>query len=217
MKSLNHVRSHLYFEDYTEKSGDEYVHDIMDVRMESIPCIKWDLAYDQIAMTNFMNVFTAQYNSITDIITDKLRNETSIDIKFYNTYGRSINYFIGDEATTLNTLNLRIAFDMWFIGSTDALIVIPEIKQFIKERIETIAENGTNIIHVSNLMREIEHNFSYVDHIRFRGFNEYDTTYQSIILKYPNIDDMTKEERRKYVPELLVIDTDDIIITEYTM
>lgn len=215
IKPLNNVRSHLYFEDYTQKVDDEYVHDIMDVRMESIPFIKWDLAYDPDTMTSFMKVFTSQYDNITSIINNKLRNETSIDIKFYNTYGRSTNYFIGEDSESLNTLNLRITFDMWFVAGTDMSTVIPEIKQFIKEKIETISDNGTNIIHISNLMREIEHNFSYVDHIRFRGFNDYDTKYQSIILKHTDIDDMEKEARRKYVPELLVIDSDDIIINEY--
>lgn len=218
IKPLNHVRSHLYFEDYTAKNEDgSYVHDIMDVRMESIPFIKWDLAYDSDTMSSFMKVFNAQYENITSIITDRLRNETSIDVKFYNTYGRSTNYFIGEDAESLNTLNLRVTFDMWFVPGTDTLTTVPEIKQFIKDRIETISDNGTNVIHISNLMREIEHNFTYVDHIRFRGFNDYDTKYQSIILKHTDIDDMSKEDRRKYVPELLVIDLDDIIINEYDM
>ena len=78
-----------------------------------------------------------------------------------------------------------------------------------------ISENGTNQIHISNLMREIEHNYSYVDHIRFKGFNDYSTYYQSIKLKHTDIDDLGKEERRKYVPELLVIDLDDITINEF--
>jgi hypothetical protein len=104
---------------------------------------------------------------------------------------------------------------MWFTLGTDKSTVVPEIKQFIKEKIETLSDNGTNQLHISNLMRDIEQSFSYVDHIRFRGFNDYDTSYQSIVLKYTDIDDMTKEERRKYVPEILVIDIDDINITEY--
>jgi hypothetical protein len=164
-----------------------------------------------------MTTFTAQYENINNIINDRLRNETSIDVKLYNTYGRSTNYYIGDEEMLLNTLNLRVAFDIWFVAGTDTLTVVPEINRFIKERIETISENGTNQIHISNLMREIEDNFSYIDHMRFRGFNDYSTDYQSIKLKYTDINEMTKEERRKYVPELLVIDINDITITEYIL
>jgi hypothetical protein len=187
----------------------------MDVRMESLPFIKWDLANNPTAMTTFMNVFTSQYENIVSIINNKLRNETSIDIKFYNTYGKSTNYYFDEETDPLDTLNLKIAFDMWFVAGTDTLTAIPEIKQFIKEKIETITDNGSNIIHISNLMREIEYNFNYVDHIRFKGFNDKDTKYQSIILNHTDIDSLDKESRRKYVPELLTIDSDNIVITEY--
>lgn len=216
IKPLNHVRSALYFEDHTKvKEDGSYVHDIMDVRMESLPFVRWNLAYNTDSMSAFMSIFESQYDNIRNIISSRLRNETSIDLKFYNTYGRSVNYFVGDEEELLNTHNLRISFDMFFVAGTDTLSAIPEIKQFIKERIETISDNGTNQIHVSNLMREIEHKFTYVDHIRFKGFNNYNTDYQSIRLQYNDIDDMSKEERRKYVPELLVIDLNDIVITEY--
>ena len=188
----------------------------MDVRMESVPFIKWSYAFNDVSMSSLMNTFTSQYININSIINNKLRNETSIDVKFYNTYGKSNNYYIGDTTDVkLNTLNLRIEFDMWFVSGTDTLSAIQSIKQFIKEKIETITDSGTNQIHMSNLIREIEYTFSYVDHIRFRGFNEYSPMAQSIKLIHTNIDDLDKESRRKYVPELLVIDLDDIVINEY--
>ena len=215
IKPMNHVRSALYFEDYTMKQGDVYLHDILDVRMESVPFVKWDLGYNDESMATFMTSFTTQYENINNIINNRLRNETSIDVKLYNTYGKSTNYYVGDSDELLNSLNLTVAFDMWFVSGTDIITVVPEVKRFIKEKIETISDNGTNQIHVSNLMREIEHNFSYIDHIRFKGFNNYSTDYQSIKLIHTDINEMTKEERRKYVPELLVIDLDNITINEY--
>ena len=216
IKPLANVRSALYFEDYTAKKDESYIHDIMDVRIESVPFIKWTYAYDSTSMASFMSTFTTHYENISNIINNKLRNETSIDVKFYNTYGRSNNYYIGDDETKLlNTLNLRVEFDMWFVAGTDTVDAVNEIKQFIKDKIETISENGTNQIHISNLMRNIEHTFSYVDHIRFNGFNDYSTQYQSIKLKHTDIDELSKEDRRKYVPELLVIDLDDIIINPF--
>ena len=218
IKPLNYVRSNLYFEDFTSvdsKTG-EYNYDIMDVRMDSIPFLKWSFGFEPANMKEFMHQFNTHYVNISDIINTRLRNETSIDFKLYNTYGRSTNYYIGDNDTELlDTLNLRVSFDVWFTNGTDTLTAVPEIKQFIKSKIETISETGTNQIHISNLMREIETAYSYVDHMRFKGFNDYDTTYQSIKLRYTDINDMSKEERRKYVPELLVIDLDDITITEY--
>ena len=162
-----------------------------------------------------MNSFLAQYNTLTEIIHTQLRNETSIDVKFYNTYGRSRDFRIGEELELLSTVNLSITFDMWFVPGTDTLNVKNEVKEFIKQEIETINSSGMNNLYISNLLRKIENQFAYVDHIRFKGINHYDTTYQAIKNYVEDLDDLTVEERRYYVPELLVIDLDDIIINDY--
>ena len=216
IKPLNNVRSNLYFEDYMSVTNGKFDHDIMDIRIDSIPVVSWNIAYEEDNLSYFMNSFMAQCKSIKDIIDHRLRNETTIDVKFYNTYGKSMNYYIGDGEEYLDMLNLHIVFDMWFVSGTDLLEAVPSVKRFIKEKIETVNEYGSNQLHISNLMREIEHTFSYVDHIRFRGINDYSTLYQSVKLRYQDLNDMSKEERRKYIPEFLVADLNDIIINEYT-
>ena len=217
IQPLNQVRSNLYFEDYLQQDEDgNFIYDIMDVRMESVPFIRWSTALDEDKFNYFINTFVNQYENIDTTVKTYLRNETAIDMKLYNTYGRSDNYFIvGDEEEPLNVLNLRIKFDMWFVSGTNVLERVPAVKRFIKEKIESINEYGLNQLHISNLMREIEMNFPEVHHIRFRGINNYDTNYQSIKLIYTDLDDMGREERRKYVPELLVCEFDDIIINDY--
>ena len=68
-----------------------------------------------------------------DIIDTRLRNETGLDIKFYNTYGRSKNFIIGEGLDVLDTVNLRLSFDMWFVDGTDLVNAIPEVKRYIKK------------------------------------------------------------------------------------
>jgi hypothetical protein len=217
VKPLNNCRANLYFEDYAKIDPEDgsFIHDIMDVRMESIPFVRWNLAYDEENLTYFMNAFSAQYEAIKNIIFERLRNETVIDVKLYNTYGRSKNYYIGDTTEILNRLNLKIAMDVWFVSGTDVLAAVPEVQRFIKSEIETLNDSGTNRLHVSNLLRKLELAYAYIDHIRFISINGYDSSYQSIILQYQDLDDMTKEERRAYIPEMLVVDMDDIIINDY--
>ncbi len=72
-----------------------------------------------------------------------------------------------------------------------------------------------NNLFISNLMRKIENRYSYVDHIKFKSINKYDSTYQAVKNYATDLNDLTVEERRFYVPELLVCDEDDIIITEF--
>ena len=61
-------------------------------------------------------------------------------------------------------------------------------------------------------MREIETTYSYVDHIRFVKINNYDTDVQSLVLVFPTLEDMDKDTRRSYVPELITCDLNDIHI-----
>ena len=223
IRPLNNVRSNLYFEDCTEETSDstpsnrKYVHDINDVRIESVPFIKYDIAFDDDLMGYLMTTFRNQYDYIDTTIKNRLRNETIIDAKFYNTYGRSTNYYaskdlINDTVILLDTLNISITFDMWFVQGTDLENAIMEVKMYIKNRIESINNEGTNILHISNLMREIETNYSYVDHIRFVKINNYETDVQSLVLVFPTLEDMDKDTRRSYVPELITCDLNDIHI-----
>ena len=213
----------LYSEDFTEKVTNsasydtEYVHDINDIRIENVPFIKYDIAFNDDLMGYLMTTFMNQYNYIDSTIKNKLRNETIIDAKFYNTYGRSNNYyaskdFVNDSVILLDTLNISISFDMWFVKGTDLDNAINEVKMYIKNKIESINNDGTNILHISNLMREIETTYSYVDHIRFIKINNYITDVQSLVLVYPTLDDMDKNTRRSHVPELITCDLNDIHI-----
>jgi len=163
----------------------------------------------------FLNCFSYYYRWIVNIINNRLRNVTAIDVKWYNTYGKSKNYGIGDNDEILNTVNLKIRFDMWFVPGTDRDGMVPKIKQYIKDQIERLNDKGVNYVHVSNLMRKVETNFACVDHIRFLNINNYPTKYQSVKVIHEDVNDLEKRERMMYVPEMLTVDTENIIINEY--
>ena len=224
LKPLNNVRVNLDFKDYTmvqtvtDEDGNEhkeFVYDIMDVTMNSLPFLRWSMIKDIENLKYFMSSFLAQYNTLVDIIDTKLRGETSIDVKFYNTYGKSRNFVVGENDEKLNTVNLYLSFDMWFVSGTDLLSAIPEVKEYIKKEVETINTANLNNLYISNLMRKIELKFAYVDHIIFNSINAYDSTYQAVKNCVTDINQLTVEERRTYVPELLVVDVDDIEINDY--
>lgn len=183
--------------------------------MNSLPFLRWSMIKDIENLKYFMSSFLAQYNTLVDIIDTKLRGETSIDVKFYNTYGKSRNFVVGENDEKLNTVNLYLSFDMWFVSGTDLLSAIPEVKEYIKKEVETINTANLNNLYISNLMRKIELKFAYVDHIIFNSINAYDSTYQAVKNCVTDINQLTVEERRTYVPELLVVDVNDIEINDY--
>lgn len=225
MKPLNNVRSTLEFKDYTltetvvdpddQSETVSYIYDIMDMDMLSLPFLRWSIIKDTENLSYFMSSFMSQYNNLIDIINTSLRGQTSIDVKFYNTYGMSKNFSIGETSELLSTVNLSLSFDIWFITGTDLLSAIPEIKEFIKTEVETINVSGMNSLYISNLMRKIESTYAYVDHIRFNSINGKPSTYQAVKNNTVDLSELTVEERRLYVPELLVIDTADITINDY--
>ena len=87
-----------------------------------------------------------------------------------------------------------------------------ELKTYIKNYIETINSDGTNSLYISNLITSIENDFSYVHHLKFEGLNNYDTTYQSIKNVAISLSSLSKTARRFFVPELLVINKNNIFL-----
>lgn len=221
LKSLNNVRVQFTFEDYTEAYTDPdtgetvYAHDIMDAKMYNLPFIKYDIALDESLIENFMNTFILQYEFLDEIVNERLRNITSLDAKLYNSYGRSRYFYVGEDKEILDTVNLSIEFDVYYVTGTDILWANDQLKEFIKNDIETINNNGQNNLYVSNLMRKIETNFGYVDHIRFVRINNYDTTYQAVRTFAEDLNLLSVNQRRTYVPEFLNIDKEDIILNDY--
>ena len=169
----------------------------------------------------FIRTYTAQYAHLENIV-EYLLTSTHLDVKFYNTYGKSENFIIGDEVDgeeIIDTVNISIRYYIWVNANTDKVKAESDIKQFIKDYIEQINTDGTNSFYNSNLIRSLENNFSYIHHIKFIGINDYkdgndyDTKYQSIKNVTVDLDVLTKEERIRYVPEILVANINNIHIT----
>ena len=220
IKPLNSVRTYMKFEDYTEATQDSsgnihFTHDILDVILNSISFLRASIAMDEDSVDYFMEAFMNNYNYLDDIIHNRLRNATNIDVKMVNTYGRSRNFIIGENEEQLDTNILSLIFDVWFVDGTDIVTSVPEDKDFIKQTIETNNSMCMNNHNISNLMRKVETTFGYVDHIRFVGINKYDSTYQAVKNNVTDLNDLTVEERRYYVPEVLTCDVENIIINEY--
>lgn len=221
IEPLNMVRGIIEYQDYY-KTGI----DALDCILYDMPMLKWSIiTYKDEGMEvtdpllsddigkfyYFMDQFKKSYDFLNAAKLD-LRNCTNIDIKFYNTYGKSNNFVIGDNNTYIDTNNISIYFDVWVIANTDLIAARDELKDYIKSYIESINSDGTNDLYISNLIRSIEETFAYVHHLKFKHINTYDTTYQSIKNTAISLDDLSKDERRHFVPELLVINKNNINI-----
>lgn len=210
IKPMNMIKSELTYKDPQIEGNQSGDCQISSIPFMGIECIEDDERFEY-----FISTFADQYNHLEDTV-DYLQTSTHIDLKFYNTYGRSKNFIIGDEVdgeSLIDTINITIKYYVWVNPNTDQIKAEQDLKQFIKDYIEEINSDGTNSFYNSNMMRTIENNYAYVHHIKFIGINHYDPKYQTVKNITVDLDTLTKEERIRYVPEILVANLDNIELT----
>lgn len=219
IKPLNMIRSNIYFRDdraVNINTGDVYVYSLPFMKYSLMQHVKEtgepDIEMEE-KFNTFIRQFLLQYENLETVLNTILRNTSHIDLKFYNTYGKSKNYLIGEDEELIDKVNIQIKFDVYVGLGTDLVASKKELQRFIKAEVETINELGSNDLFISNLIRKIENNYSYVDHLRFRGINEYSTDYQNIRNITKDLNDLSKDERYKYIPEMLVCNTEDVLLT----
>lgn len=218
IKPLNNVRCHMAFEDYLQDT----LNKVGDCVIRSIPLVKYSLLVKENTKDDweyFLAGFLKHYEYMDKIIIEELRNASHIDMKFYNSYGKSKNYMIGEEDETelISTVTPKIYFDIWVSQTTDVVVAERDLKVAIKDYIEDINDSSGANLFISNLMHFIEDKYSYVDHMRFRGICDYDTTYQAVTNTTADVNTLSRDERRYYVPEILNIPLEYIYLTMYKL
>ena len=154
----------------------------------------------------------SQYNYM-GLAKKKLTNNFSINLKFYNTYGRAKNFYAGEEQTLLDTVNCKIAYRVKLIPGANVEESISDIKIFIKDYIESINSDTVNALYVSNLTTALEQKFSDILYMKFVGINDFTSDIQSLTdFTSDSLDVLSSSERILYVPEYLTIKLDDINI-----
>jgi len=198
-----------------EGSNGSYV-----INASMIPMLRYDIPLDEEKMKYFVTAFSTQYAAMKPVL-NKLNGNDYIDMKLYNTYGRSSNYYIGpmdgDPVLRNSTLlldnvyvnvKLRIAvYDRSLYTQT-----VLDVKNEIIKTFEALNSDNTDI-HASDVIHNIYTNHPNVKYIRFLGFNDRDANMQSIFIKYP-ISDMNQYQLQNAVPEIIRADIDSIEITE---
>lgn len=194
------------------------------IKASWMPMLKWDLPFNEERMLYFVQAFYDQYAALEPIL-KRLESNTSLDVKLYNTYGRSNNYYVGPKENEDVLWNSDILLDNVYVNIKFRLAVydrslynqtVEAVINDIKKFFDSINNGDTTDIHVSDLIHEVIHNQPNVHYIRFLGFNNYDANKQSIFVKYNDISDLQEDQLKPYVPEIIRIDSDSVEIIEET-
>lgn len=100
-----------------------------------------------------------------------IENNMDIDFKYFNTYGYSQTYTIGDkEGTPLGNIDITMRFRLKLANSNDST-TRNAIILFIKEYIEDLNELGD--LHIPNLIHDVTDYFAdRIVYIEFMNFND---------------------------------------------
>lgn len=203
---LNMLKSHMSWE------KDEYGSSYMLIR--DVPVMKYKdkiTQEDVDEFDRFMKLLSSQYDYMSEIMSKKTNNY-SIDMKFYNTFGRSNNFVVGDEQEALNHVNCTLELKVYPFIKSEGAKLVQDMKMFIKEYFENVNKDVNEGIFISNLTQELENTFSGIRYLKFVSINGYNNDYQSIENSTVDVTTLKKEERISFVPEYLNIELEDIII-----
>ena len=167
------------FENYTNvmntrvrvnKSGDGTV---VRYDITGIPMVGEHFFMSEDNVTYFMNQLDLK-KAYIDYCLLVLENNMDIDFKFFNTYGYSKTYTIGDkEETSLGHIDITMKFRLKLVNSSDT-----STKNDIINYIKTYIENMNNVegqkeLHIPNLLHDIKEQYDeLIIYIEFMNFND---------------------------------------------
>lgn len=147
---------------------------------------------------------------------DLLENNFTIDMKLYNTYGRSRYFNIGlklnsdmesDETTLtpLDSVNVKFKFGVKLNSLVDEGDFTNRFTEFIRLYIEAFnkIENMGQDIHITDLITQLNIQFAdELEYLEFYGINDYSADSAQIIETW-SVEDINALGYNKYIPEFI--------------
>ena len=143
-----------------------------------IPCVGLHYMTDENNATYLIDAI-AERKSYIEYCLKLLENNMDIDFKFFNTYGPSRTYTIGDkEETLIGHVDMCLKFRLSLKNSSD-IYTKGEIISRIKEYIEDLYETGD--WHAPNMITQITNEFSSrINFLEFMNYNDFRLGIQHI-------------------------------------
>ena len=182
---IEEIRSFIDYEFKEKQTDNKY-----GFRIDSVPLIKAN--YYKIKENK--NFFITNFNLIykyLDSALDQLTNNFKIDLKFFNTYGKSNHYYIinRDEDNPLlknnkliDKVNITLEFDVKYNIITNKELLTDQIKEYIKNFVEThkLSVVSSPSFYISKLMTECTENFDGLKYMIFKKINKYTSEVQAL-------------------------------------
>lgn len=211
LKSFDFIRSVMTFQIETDdnyKPGEDgYIKSIY-CRLNEIPLIRAGWMQNPGNVFDIFEILSNNYDYLYQIY-DLLENNYSIDMKFFNTFGKSRYYMIGmkrnEDLNDLETVNVKLRFGIRVNQLTDANDFDERFTKYVNDYIESFnnIENQGKSIFIMDLITSIKNKFGdELEYIEYYGVNNWDADTSQVIESWP-IDKIEALGYRKYIPEFI--------------
>ncbi len=202
MTTYKFIRSTLSFNQYAAGENGETSYYI---RLNEVPLVRANWMKNDGNVNDLISMLNSNYDFMLSTY-DLLENNFSIDLKFFNTYGKSRFYRIGIEntMTTLDKVNIIPKFGL----KVNALTSYEEFRSrfinYVRDYIESFNEvnNTGKSLYLMDLVTAIKNNFEEIERLEYYGIDNYSSANAQ------NIESLSKDEitslgYNKYVPEFI--------------
>lgn len=201
------------------------------VKIQLVPFVESSLMESD-RFESFVASFTQVHKAIEPVIFDRLEGNNYLDCKLIATYGLPHSYVadVDKDRGVLKfwpDLSVQIRFDVKLYNPALESNTINELRAIIKSYFNRLTTVHTpvdmisldNNIYISQLIKLLEEHPN-VTYLKYRGFytNEQNvpggkymnSEYQGIVQAWDTLDDMPHGELMFYVPEMFVLDDENI-------
>lgn len=203
------------------------------VEIQLFPFVEYSLMMND-EFAEFVSAFTQVHTAIEPVIFERLEGNNYLDCKLIATYGKPHSYTAGINQQLpipifWPDLNVQIEFDVKLYNQNLKTNTINELRKIVKEyfnrltKIHTATDilSSNNNIYISHVIQQME-SHANVEYMKFKGWytneksvsngNYMDANTQAIVQCWKKIEDFPKQELERFVPELFILEDDNIVI-----
>ena len=208
---MEFIRSTLTFSTTLADSNGEFLYDDYWMRVKEMPVVR-SVWLKDIRNINYLVGMIKKNYSFIESSYDLLENNYTIDMKFYNTYGKSRFYRIGqkDNMDTMDRVNIAIYFGIQLNLLSDVSTFRTNFNTFVKDYIESFNDvtNEGKAIQIMDLVTAITNEFDEIARLEYYGIDGNNNSHLQ------NIESFTRDEIENnkelgsymnYIPEFINI------------
>ena len=195
-----------------DANNEAHVNDPYRLTIKEIPMVRASWAKKSSNLSQLLTLLKTNNEFINETF-DLLENNYTIDMKFYNTYGKSRFYRIGigdpaistkEQQDTLERVNIKLKFGVKISSLSDSTMFKERFVEFVRNYIEdlnAITRDGDSI-NMMDMVTQINNNFDEIERLEYYGIDDRDASRAQFIDSW-STDEIEQLGYKEYIPEFI--------------